>query len=88
MSYQIKIDGVTPGEYHMRSQIKENAFQLQQNYIELKENIDDLYKRIDDLTNICNEQRELINILWYAPGMPGGQQAIDEAKKSAKEIIK
>jgi hypothetical protein len=40
-------------------------------------------KAICELHRLVNEQREMIQVMWNAPGMPGGQEAIEKAKKSA-----
>jgi hypothetical protein len=40
-------------------------------------------KAICELHRLVDEQREMIQVMWNAPGMPGGQEAIEKAKKSA-----
>jgi hypothetical protein len=35
-----------------------------------------LVKRVDELEKIVAEQTELINALWYHPGMPGHTESL------------
>ena len=47
-------------------------------------NIRGLQDRIEQLETIIEKQSKLIDTLWYAPGMPGYQEAFDMWDKDAQ----
>lgn len=49
------------------------------------EKIKALEKEVETLKELIDEERKFIDILWYAPGMPGAVEIVEAAKKSARQ---
>lgn len=72
---------------HAKDAILEYVGQVETDNKQLRERLEDQETAICILQKLVDDQREMMEVMWNAPGMPGGQETIQRIKKSVADFF-
>lgn len=72
---------------HAKEAMLEYVSQVETDNKELRHTIEEQGEMICELQRLVDDQRQMMEVMWNAPGMPGGQETIQRIKESVAKFF-